>query len=143
MVYQYRAEKARLFPGLGALLDRYYKTPSGSAERRALRTQNPMLSAYWDWEEQFLQQFPEVARYVKSDASAFKTMFGDDYVRQYGQPVNPANFDPAAQMALSNYFTYGDNLSVGAQKYLYYQWEKAGNPFGSFVRWLESMGVFY
>lgn len=143
IVFQYRSEKARLFPGIGTALDQYYAYPKGSAERKALYRQRPELQAYWDWERDFLARFPDVTQYVKSEASALKAMFGEDYTGKYGTPVNPSSFTPEAQTALTSYFRYGDSLSYGAQKYLYYQWEKSGMPFSSFTAWVESLGVFY
>lgn len=140
LVYMYRAEKARLFPEISMILDEYYGLPSN---QRKQYKQSRMVGQYYDWEKQMLQQFPQIARFVKSDKSAFETLYGKGYSQEYGAPVNVYAWPVEVQSALQSRFTRSQRLSGGARSYLYYQWEKSGMQLGSFEKWLDSLGVYY
>jgi len=140
LVYMYRAEKARLFPEISMILDEYYSLPSN---QRKQYDQRRIVGQYYDWERQMLQQFPQIARFVKGDKSAFESLMGKDYSKEYGTPVNVMAWPVEVQSSLFGYYTRNKPLSSGARRYLYYQWEKSGKQLGSFDRWLKSLGVYY
>jgi hypothetical protein len=73
LYYQYKADKARMFPDTGKLQNQYYDLPKGGP-RRSFLSKNPELKAYWDWQREFLTTYPEMIPYIKSTESIADAM---------------------------------------------------------------------
>lgn len=140
MVYQYRAERGRLFPGIFALQNAYYDLAKSS--RAKFRRDNPMLTAYWDWKEQMQTQYPEIVPYVTSTTSNAQAVLGKDYnpgatVQKYAQ-ANPQDFDPLLTRALMAHYLLKTPLSKGAMEEVRRIWVKLGSPGGSLEDFIDT-----
>jgi len=143
LYYQYQAQRDRQFPNVFQLQDQYYQIDP--SQRKAFRTQYPELTQYWDWQREFLRQYPQMIPYIKSTESLAQAVLGEQIntptVPQVTTPDNTAlqQFTPAMLRALLGYYQADQPLSAGAQKELQRIWTQAGRPAGDLKTWLEQV----
>ena len=61
-VAEYKAEKDKLFPGIGKFQSMYFDIPAG-AQRKVFLNQYPNLVKYWNWKDQYALKHPEIVPY--------------------------------------------------------------------------------
>lgn len=134
-VYQYRAEKARLFPMISVTQAMYYNLAS-KADRSAYLRQHPELKAYWDWSRERKDELSAPAYYyVVGESGIEKLREGDRYQEEYRIDYN--SFSPELSFAIAMNTMAGRGLSDGARQELYRLWNADGKPFGSFDEYLQ------
>lgn len=146
-VYQFRSARDTQFPGIFDTQEAYYAQPEG-AKRRAFLKQHPELSEYWDMRTKWAADMPAASPYILSDESLRNRITGDSGTSSpvtYNKPAqNTATvtaqdlegFDPALTRQLFGWAFAGQQLSKGAREELRRQWELAGQPGGSFEKYL-------
>jgi hypothetical protein len=133
-VYQFRAMKDYMFPGVSDMEGTYFDQPEN--QRKAWLKQNPQLTAYWEWKRQYAATFTEASPYILSDQSMQKSLLGySDY-----KPELLGNITPLAMRELYAY-AYGDSLRATAYEELRKLWESLGKPDGSFNVWLREQAI--
>jgi hypothetical protein len=142
LYYQYQAQRDRLFPNVFQLQDQYFKLPV--SDRKGFRAQYPMLPAYWDWQREFMRQYPQMIPYIKSTESLAQAVLGETVSTPAVPQVSTPNqelqeFTPALLRALLGYYQADQPLSAGAQKELQRIWTQAGRPTGDLKTWLEQV----
>ncbi len=70
--YQYKADKAQMFPDVYSAQDEYFDLPKN--KRKAYLTQHPELKAYWDWQRAYLTNNPDMIPYIKSTEQIAEAM---------------------------------------------------------------------
>lgn len=150
LVYRYRAEKERLFPGVYELQNEYYDLPK--AQRKSFRQQNPMLVEYWEWNRTVKEEYPEILPYITTKDSIEE--IGEEITGiKPGEPrldltaevptdeiiIDTSMFSPPLKRKLLSYFLTGQQLGTGALKNLRAIWKKQGKPGGSFEDYVETV----
>jgi hypothetical protein len=60
------------FPDWSTLQNEYYKLPEGSVSRNKFKNNNPQLTEYWDARRQWMEQNPDLVRYLTDDEKQIK-----------------------------------------------------------------------
>jgi hypothetical protein len=123
--------REEMFPDI-AIQDEYYRYPQGSAERRAILAQNPVLKAYWDWNRAYKARNPLIAKYSQMMGQAAAGDHGLDF--SFLEQFSPA----LIRQTMGHYYA-NQPLSSGALKELEYLWLKAGKPGGTFETFVGSL----
>jgi hypothetical protein len=144
LVYQYRAERAKLFPDVYDLQNDYYDIPGDNwKERKQFKEMYPQLEDYWKWQRNVFARFPEILPYVRSVESIARDVLGDDYQDKYGvgPTIDISKFPLALSRQLQGYY-YGEKLTPGAMEYLIGIWEQEGGE-QDFKSFLDSLQVYF
>jgi len=70
--YQYKADKARMFPDVYKAQDEYFDLPKN--KRKSFLSAHPELKAYWDWQRAYLTNNPDMIPYIKSTEQIAEAM---------------------------------------------------------------------
>lgn len=134
LVYQYRADRAKLFPDVFKLQDAYFTLESSAAKKGYLAA-HPELKRYWDWQKDFMNAYPQAIPYIKSTESIAKAVLGEDYTGDI-IPVDVASWPPALVRQVLGYYTANQPLTAGAKTALRAEWKKTGST-ETFNDWLD------
>jgi hypothetical protein len=134
-VYDYRAEKAELFPLIGLKND-YYWTLDKVGQKAYLRA-NPDLKNYWDWNRERVDELSAAAFYYVKGETGIEKLRDASYEAPY--QVDFRKFDPALTLEIGRQTMMGRQLGSGALASLRLMWEREGEPLGSFDKWLEEV----
>lgn len=146
-VYQFRSERDNRYPGIFDTQDAYYNLQN-SAQKKSFLKQHPELSEYWDMRTKWAADMPTAAPYILSEESLRNRIAGESSTVVYNQPSqNTATvtaqdlegFDSALTRQLFGWAFAGQQLSQGAREELRRQWELAGEPGGSFDKYLAAV----
>jgi len=138
-VYQYRANKDQLFPGIDDVQSQYYAQPEAS--RKAWLKQHPELSGYWEWKRQFTAAYPKAAAWIMSEQSMSNAVLG--YSTPAFDPSITGAFSPELSSALLRYVYNGEAFSSGAMMELERVWKENGQPGGTFEAWISLMKDYF
>jgi GGDEF domain-containing protein len=134
-VYDYRAEKAELFPLIGLKND-YYWTLDKVGQKAYLRA-NPDLKDYWDWNRERVDELSTAAFYYVKGEMGIEKLRDASYEAPY--QVDFRKFDPALTLEIGRQTLMGRQLGSGALASLRLMWEREGEPLGSFDEWMEEV----
>jgi len=102
--------------------------------------QFPMVEAYMQWQDDYFSMFPDVEPYIKTqEEQNGNVVVSSEYAQKYNAFVDLSQLDPIVVKHMESYFVGGEALSDGARIELYSLWEDSGQPFGSFIVWLEHL----
>lgn len=134
LVYQYRADRSKLFPDVFDLQDAYF-TLGSSAAKKGYLAAHPELKRYWDWQKDFMNAYPETIPYIKSTESIAKAVLGEDYTGDI-IPVDVASWPSALVRQVLGYYAANQPLTAGAKTALRAEWKKTGST-ETFNDWLD------
>lgn len=132
--YQYMADKAINFPGIETTIDEYYELEG--VARKAFSKAHPEIGEFYDFQDAYLMENPDLIPYIRSDSSIAKGLFGKEFKPEV--KVYADDFDQYTSEALMAYTLTGVPLGEGMRGELHAMWEKLGKPRGMFDKWLEN-----
>jgi len=132
-VYNYRAQRDQLFPGIDQMQNEYYSIRDKEERSAYLRT-HPALREYWDWRKAMAAANPKAAPYILSDqalANAILYNQAPGLSQETLQKISPTTLRQLYAM-----FYSGDALRAGAYAELMELWESLDRPYGSLQAWI-------
>jgi hypothetical protein len=126
----YRRLRNQLFPNWYAMSQHYFAYEEKSPERKAILAQFPELKDYFDWNKDFKDQHPVIAKYKRDVEEETYSEYDYSFVQE---------FTPALSRQLLAYFYADQPLSEGTMRELRYVWDKNKRPGGTFDTFLEDV----
>jgi hypothetical protein len=125
-VEAYRKIRNSLFPNWYALQQRYFALPEYSQERKNFLKQFPILKEYWEWNDAYKEEHPEVELY--SDVFKPEEQYDYTFFGEFSAPL---------LKSLYSYYLTGTPLSEGAISELNRIYQISGKQGGSFDAFIE------
>ena len=140
IVYQYKAERDRLYPGILDKQTEYYDNLTDE-QRKAYLAAHPELRQYWDWREKVAAAFPTAAQFILGEEGLSNRILNDYKTEKISEEVLGRMSAPLISQL--NGYAAGQSLTQGALEQLKRIWTESGEPGGTFDGWLSLLKQYF